>query len=51
MDDETIANAQAYVDRRTPSYADAKFMLVGCAAFVNYLWTKAAELGPKIKRA
>jgi hypothetical protein len=35
----------------TPSHADAKFMLVGCAAFVNYLWTKATELGLKIKRA
>jgi hypothetical protein len=26
-----------------PSYADAKFMLVSCAAFINFLWTKAAE--------
>lgn len=28
-----------------PSYADAKFMLVICAAFVNYLLGKAAENG------
>lgn len=27
------------------SYADAKFMLVSCSAFSNYLLTKAAELG------
>ena len=26
-----------------PSYADAKFMLVSSAAFINFLWTKAAE--------
>ena len=29
------------------SQADAKFMLATCAAFVNYLWAKAAELGVK----
>jgi len=28
-----------------PSFADAKFMLVACSAFTNYLWTKAAEDG------
>jgi len=28
-----------------PTYADAKFMLVACSAFVNFLWAKAAELG------
>jgi len=33
----------------SPSYADAKFMLVACSAFVNYLWTKAAEGNLKIK--
>ncbi|MCK4979097.1 MAG: hypothetical protein KAS62_01815 [Candidatus Delongbacteria bacterium] len=32
----------------TPSYADAKFMLVTCSAFVNFIWTKVAELGIKI---
>jgi hypothetical protein len=31
-----------------PSAADAKFMLVGCSAFVNYLVTKAAEPGVKL---
>jgi len=29
---------------QVPSYADAKFMLVACSSFVNYLLTKAAEL-------
>jgi len=33
----------------SPSYADAKFMLVASSAFVNYIWTKAAELGINIK--
>jgi hypothetical protein len=27
-----------------PTCADAKFMLVACSAFINFLWTKAAEL-------
>ena len=27
-----------------PTYADAKFMLVACSGFVNYLLTKSAEL-------
>jgi len=31
-----------------PHYSDAKFMLVACSAFVNFLWTKASELGIKI---
>ncbi len=30
-----------------PSHADAKFMLVTCSAFVNYVLGKAAELGIK----
>jgi hypothetical protein len=32
-----------------PSYADAKFMLVSCSAFINYLLTKASELNLPIK--
>ena len=28
----------------TPTYADAKFMLVAVSAFTSFLWTKAAEL-------
>lgn len=32
-------------ESNNPSYADAKFMLVSCAAFVNYLLTKSAEVG------
>nr|WP_113866255.1 hypothetical protein [Brenneria salicis]NMN91601.1 hypothetical protein [Brenneria salicis ATCC 15712 = DSM 30166]RBP63074.1 hypothetical protein DES54_11389 [Brenneria salicis ATCC 15712 = DSM 30166]RLM30772.1 hypothetical protein BHG07_08550 [Brenneria salicis ATCC 15712 = DSM 30166] len=28
-----------------PSFADAKFMLVACSAFCNFLWTKMAENG------
>ena len=30
-------------DATNPTYADAKFLLVSCAAFTNFLWTKAAE--------
>jgi hypothetical protein len=33
-----------------PSFADAKFMLVACSAFTNFLWTKASENGVKIHR-
>jgi len=33
----------------TPSFSDAKFMLVACAAFVNLMWGKASELGIEIK--
>ncbi len=36
-------------DSSSPSYADAKFMLVSSSAFINYALTKAAELGMKIK--
>jgi len=32
-----------------PSFSDAKFMLVGCSGFINFLWTKASELGIDIK--
>jgi AbiJ N-terminal domain 4 len=32
-----------------PTYADAKFMLVACTAFTNFLLTKAAELKIPIK--
>jgi len=34
----------------SPAYSDAKFMLVACSAFVNFLWTKAAETGLSIKK-
>lgn len=41
----------ALVDEdQTPSYADAKFMLVTCSGFVNYLLTKAAENGAKSRK-
>lgn len=33
-----------------PSYSDAKFMLVACSAFINFLWTKAAELNISLKK-
>ena len=36
-------------DSVTPLYSDAKFMLVACSAFVNFIWTKASELGIDIK--
>ena len=32
-------------DANEPSYADAKFMLVICSGFINYILTKAAENG------
>ena len=32
------------------SYADAKFMLVTCAAYINFLWAKASELNIPIKQ-
>jgi len=32
-----------------PAYSDAKFMLVACSAFVNFIWTKASELGIDIE--
>lgn len=31
-----------------PSYADAKFMMVACSSFINFLMTKAAESGMEI---
>jgi hypothetical protein len=34
-----------------PTFADAKFMLVACAAFTNYLWTMAAESEVKLKQS
>lgn len=37
-------------DSVDPSYADAKFMLVACSAFINFLWTKAAELNLTLKK-
>lgn len=36
-------------DEESPSYADAKFMLVACSSFINFLLTKAAEAGIKIE--
>jgi hypothetical protein len=33
-----------------PSFADAKFMLVACSAFCNFLWTKAAENGIELAK-
>lgn len=34
-------------DTQPPSFSDAKFMLVACSAFTNYLLTKIAENAPK----
>lgn len=34
----------------SPSYADAKFMVVSSSAFINYVLTKASELGIKVKK-
>lgn len=33
-----------------PPYSEAKFMLVACSAFTNFLWAKAAELGLSLKK-
>jgi hypothetical protein len=35
---------------KPPSYADAKFMLVACSGFVNFLLTKISESGVKIRK-
>lgn len=35
----------ALLDKSTPSYEDAKFMLVSCSAFINYLISKASKAG------
>lgn len=37
-------------DGMRSSFADAKFMLVACSAFVNFLFTKAAELGIELEK-
>lgn len=34
-------------ESQTPSYSDAKFMLVACSGFVNFLITKASESGKR----
>lgn len=33
-----------------PTFADGKFMLVTCSAFVNYLWMRAVEVGIELER-
>jgi len=38
----------ALLDEPNLSFGDAKFMLVSCAAFINYLITKASKAGIKI---
>ena len=38
----------ALMDEPNLAFEDAKFMLVACAAFGNYLKTKAARAGAKI---
>lgn len=42
--EEGIRHALTCSDEQ-PTFADAKFMLVSCTAFINYLWTIAAETG------
>lgn len=39
----------AIVDLPTSNFSDAKFMLVSCSAFINYVIGKFAENGKKIK--
>jgi hypothetical protein len=38
----------ALMDEPTLESEDAKFMLVSCSAFVNYLRSKAARAGGKV---
>lgn len=38
-------------DAKAPTFSEAKFMLVACSAFTNFLWAKAAELGLSLKPA
>ena len=46
--DQGIRHAAS--DEATPvTKADAQFMLVACSAFINYLWSVAAEVGMKIE--
>ena len=40
--------SHALMDEPNLAFEDAKFMLVACAAFVNYLKAKAAKAGTKI---
>jgi hypothetical protein len=40
----------ALLEKSSISFADAKFMLVTCSAFSNYLIGKAAECGLKLKK-
>ena len=49
-DDGGIRHALAE-STKPPSFADAKFMLVACSAFTNYLWTKAAEDGIQLSNS
>jgi hypothetical protein len=39
----------ALLEETSLSYADAKFMLVLCSAFTNFLLTRCAEAGLKLK--
>lgn len=41
----------ALLEEATLSFTDAKFMLVTCSAFVNYVVGKAADLGISLKKA
>lgn len=36
------------MDEHKLSFEDAKFMLVSCSAFINYLITKASKAGIKL---
>ncbi len=40
----------AMLEQSNVSYVDAKFMLVVCASFTNYMIGKAAELGIEVKK-
>jgi hypothetical protein len=38
----------AMMDETTLSFSDAKFMLVTCSAFINYVLGKCAETGTRL---
>ena len=41
----------AMLEESTLTFTDAKFMLVACTAFINYLLSKAAELGLSLNQS
>ena len=45
---EGIRHAIGLMEEPNLNYEDAKFMLVSCSAFINYLMSKASKAGIKM---